>query len=123
MLKGVLDKMTDLEIISKNPVALAEMKAKLEATTKGKKDEDLSARVVRVKEYLNDFAEFDVKEVEELKKKFEGLGIQRLKDRIIIKMIDIQPSTIEELKTIFTGENVTLKQEDMTKILEVIENT
>lgn len=114
--------MADLEIISQNPITLAETKAKIEKITKGKKDEEVSSRVTRVREYLAEFTGLTEKDVQEMKKKFELLGIQRLKDRIIIKIIDIQPKTVEELKILFTGENVTLKQEDLTKILEVIQS-
>ena len=40
-----------------------------------------------VKEYLDEFTSVNEKDVKEIKAKFEALGIQRLKDRIIIKII------------------------------------
>jgi len=37
-----------------------------------------------------------------------------------IKIIDLCPKDLDSLKVILTGENITLKQEDMEKIIEVI---
>ncbi len=109
--------MADIEIISQTPLTLAEVKVKVEKMSSKSKEEP-SARVLKVKDYLTEFAALETKEVKELKEKLETLGIQRLKDRIIIKIIDIQPRTVDELKILFAGENVTLKLEDLTKILE-----
>lgn len=109
--------MADIEIISQTPLTLAEVKAKIEKLSSKSKDEP-SARMLKVKDYLNDFSQLEAKEIKE---RLESLGIQRLKDRIIIKIIDIQPRTVDELKILFVGENVTLKIDDLTKILEAIQ--
>lgn len=109
--------MADIEIISQTPLTLAEVKAKVEKLTSKSKEEQ-SARLTKVKDYLNDFTRLKTEDIKELKQKLEGLGIQRLKDRIIIKIIDIEPKTVDELKILFAGENVTLKMDDLTKILE-----
>ena len=112
--------MADIEIISQTPLTLAEVKVKVEKiSSKGK--EEPSARMVKVRDYMNDFSSLESKSVKELKEKLENLGIQRLKDRIIIKIIDIQPRTVDELKILFAGENVTLKTDDLTKILEAVQ--
>ncbi len=112
--------MADLEIISQSPITLIELKNRIEKLTKGK--EDISVRVTKVKEYLQEFVKVTSEEAEQIKVKIESLGIQRLKDRIVIKIIDTLPQSVDELKTLFTGENVTLKQEDLVKILEVVQN-
>lgn len=112
--------MADIEIISQTPLTLAEVKANIEKLSSKSKDEP-SARMLKVKDYLNDFSQLEAKEIKELKERLENLGIQRLKDRIIIKIIDIQPRTVDELKILFAGENVTLKTDDLTKILEAIQ--
>lgn len=109
--------MSDIQIISQTPLSLGELKTKLDKL----KTKEESARVTRVKEYIHDFTKLSKDDVAELKKKLEALGIQRLKERIIVKIIDIHPATIDELKILFAGENVTLKQDDLAKILEVIQ--
>lgn len=108
--------MSDIEIISQTPITLAELKSKL---SKAKSKEE-SSRVTRVKGYLDDFAPVELSEAKKLKESIEGLGFQRLKDRIIVKIIDMQPKTTDELKILFAGENITLKQDDLAKIVEVI---
>lgn len=112
--------MADLEIISKNPITLVELKSRIDTIVKSK--EDSSVRVTRVQEYLQDFVEISLEDAEQMKAKINALEIQRLKERIVIKIIDTQPKTVDELKILFTGENVTLKQEDLVKILEVVQN-
>lgn len=114
--------MADLEIISQNPITLAEVKARLSEITKGKKTEEVSARITRVNNYIAEFTDISESDAKDLKDKLDTLGIQRLKERIIAKIIDIQPANLDELKILFAGENVTLKQEDMAKILEVIKS-
>lgn len=109
--------MADIEIISQTPLTLAEVKTKVDKLTSKSKEEP-STRIIKVRDYLNDFTHLKTEDIKELKQKLEALGIQRLKDRIIIKIIDIEPKTVDELKILFAGENVTLKMDDLTKILE-----
>jgi DNA-directed RNA polymerase subunit F len=110
--------MAEIEIVSQNPLTLAEVKSRLSKLAK--EGEEPSTRVSRVMQYIDDFTEMKDKEVQELKKKFEELGIQRLKDKIIVKIIDVQPKSVDDLKILFIGENVTLKADDLNRIIEVI---
>ena len=50
------------------------------------------------------------------------LNISRLKDKHINKIVDLLPNDVDDLKSILSGENLTLKQEDLTKIVETIKN-
>ena len=69
---------------------------------------------------LDKFAKADSKKVKEVRKKLEELGISRLKPRHVNKIIDIMPKDIGSLRAVFAGENITLKQEDLKKILECL---
>lgn len=109
--------MSELDIISEIPLTSADVKFRLEAIKKEKKE--LNFRAEKVLEYVNSFVTIKEKDLEEIKKELNTLGIGRLKDKHIVKIIDIMPEDIESLKIIFTGENLTLKQDDLTKILEV----
>ena len=60
------------------------------------------------------------KESDEIRKKLEDLNISRLKDKHIAKIIDIQPKDMDSLKSLFTGETISLKQEELQKVLECI---
>lgn len=109
--------MSEVDVISKKPITMAELKEQLE---KIKKNKELNYRATKTFEYLNQFLHLKNKEAEELKKEIEGLEIGRLKENHIAKIIDIMPETIEELKVIFSGD-VTLKQDDLDKILRIVE--
>ena len=109
--------MANLEIINENPLSLQELKDKLDQIKK--RDKDLNPRGIKVYDYINRFAKKDTKK---LKDSMSKLGILRLKDKHINKIVDISPKEVDELKAILSGENLTLKQEDLTKIVETIKN-
>ena len=110
--------MADLRVIDETPISSIELKEKLEAIKK--RDKEIGNRATKTVEYLNTFVNLKPKDAEEIKKKVINLNIPRLRDRHIVKIIDIMPQDIESLKLLFTGENVTIKQEDLNKILEAI---
>ena len=72
-------------------------------------------------DYIKKFLKDD-KKVKDIKEKLSGVNVGRLKERHINKIIDVRPRNIDEIKAILSGENLTLKQEDLNKILEAIKN-
>jgi len=111
--------MVSVNLIEEKPLTLGEIKKELEKVKK--RDKELNFRANKVKEYLDIFTKLKIKDVDKLKKELQDINIPRLKDRHIIKTIDITPDTLDDLKILFTGESITLKQEDLVKILEVIQ--
>ena len=110
--------MGDLELVEEMPLTMAEVQDELDKIEK--RDEELSIRGKKAKEYLAKFKEIDSKAAKELKEKINALGLQRLKDKHITKIIDLTPKDLDSLKTILSGENITLKQEELQKVLECI---
>ena len=110
--------MTKPEIINEKPISMAEIKDELEKAQK--KKEKLNFRAERTIEYINQFTELSLKKSQELKEKIEKLKIPRLKDEHIIKIIDLMPETAEEIKSILSGYTVTVTNENMKKIAEII---
>jgi DNA-directed RNA polymerase subunit F len=111
--------MPSIEIIEETPLTLVEMKERLAKVEK--RDKELNFRATKTKEYLNTFTKNEeLKKSEELKNKIKELNIPRLKDRQIVKIVDIMPQDMDGLKIIFVGENITVKNEDLEKILQVI---
>ncbi|MBS3153442.1 hypothetical protein J4426_02675 [Candidatus Woesearchaeota archaeon] len=108
--------MGNIDLVEEKPLSLAEMKEKLEQMRK--RDKELEARAQKTEEYLHRFV--DEKKSKDLAKKLEGLGIARLRDRHIKKIMDLMPKDMDSLKMLFSGENLTLKQEDLDKIISVI---
>ena len=110
--------MTSLEIMNETPLTMAELKEKLEDVKK--RDKELSEKALKTYDYLNKFTEIKEKKALKLKEEITKLNIPRLKDKHIIKVIDIMPKDIESLKLIFSTENITIKQEDLQKMLEIL---
>jgi|SRR3989344_2045734 len=109
--------MVNLEIINENALSMNELKEKLDSIKK--RDGTLTPRGIKTYDYIARFMKKDMKKIRE---KLVQLSIGRLKDKHINKIVDILPNDIDELKSILSGENLTLKQEDLTKIIETIKN-
>lgn len=107
-----------IEIIEEKALTLTEAKELISKIEK--RDKEISIRTQKTKEYLNKFAKFTKKEIKELTEKLTKLNILRLKEKTIAKLIDIQPEDLDSLRTILTAENLTLKQEDLQKIIECL---
>ena len=98
---------------------MVELKGKIESMKK--RDKGLSVRSTKTYDYINKFLKNE-KKVNDLKEKLENIDISRLKEKQINKLIDIMPGDIDELKAVLSGENLTLKQDDLNKIVEAIKN-
>jgi len=85
-----------------------------------KRDKELNERGNKTKEYLDLFSKLTLKKIEELKKKLMDLNISRLKDRHVTMIINVMPEEIDSLRTIFSGETITIKQEDLKRIVDVL---
>ncbi|MBW2974666.1 hypothetical protein KY366_03015 [Candidatus Woesearchaeota archaeon] len=103
----------ETEIISEKPISLSELKQELEKIKK--RDKELNFRAARTEEYLQHFV--TLKNPEELFKKIESLKVPRLREQHIVKIIDILPATVDELKTLLQGYTITVNNENMKKIV------
>ncbi len=110
--------MSEFEVIEESPVTLVELKVALKSLASGKEQE--SFRIEKTKAYLEAFATESEKETKNLTQKITDLNIPRLKERQIIKIIDLMPKDLDSLKMMFSAENLTIKDEDLKKILDVI---
>ena len=110
--------MTKPVIINETPITIADMKVEIEKIKK--RDNELNFRATKTEEYLQQFELPSEKKIEEMKKKIESLNVPRLKDIHIVKILDLMPTTIEEMKGILSGYTLTVTQENMKKILGVL---
>lgn len=110
--------MANTEIINEVPLTMAEVKERLEEIKK--RDKELKPRALKTYEYLSKFVDIKAKDAIKIKEGLLKLQIPRLKERHINKIIDIMPKDMETLKLIFVGENITLKQDDLDKILNAL---
>lgn len=107
-----------IEITSENPVSMAALREKLKAVKK--RDKELNFRANKVDEYLDMFVKLKEKDAEDMCKKLEALNVPRLKPEHIVKIVDLMPETVEDLKVILQGYTLTVNKENMAKIVEVV---
>lgn len=106
--------MSEIEVVSEAPLTMVELRESLQEL---KKKQDLSFRGNKTLEYLQMFSKVSEKDVAAMKEKLKALELVRLKERHIVKIIDIMPENIESLKTLLANENITLKEEELNKLL------
>ena len=91
------------------PLSIAETKEYLKKSSDS--DADFSGFVLN-------FTKLGFKEAKELRKNLQDLGIMKLRDENIIKIIDVMPENSESLNKIFT--DVSLDEDETKKILETV---
>jgi len=104
-----------MEMIQEIPINLPEMKEKLSQIKS--RDKDLNFRGKKVEDYLN---ASKLKEYKQLVEDLNSLDIQRLRERQITLIVNVQPKDIDSLKIVLANENLTLKQEDLQKIVDTV---
>ena len=102
------------DIISETPMTLAETKKVLEDIKE--RDKEFSFRSGKTYDYLSN-VHADEKSKEKIKK-IEELNIPRLKPEQIVKLVDLKPETLEEIKVILQGATITA--ENFKKLEAVI---
>lgn len=107
--------MSDIKIILEEPISSVDLFEQLKDIKK--KNKELNQKAQKTLEFLSAIGIPKQKEAQELKKKIIELNIPRLKERHISKIIDIMPEDMDSLKALFSGENITIKQEDLKRIL------
>jgi DNA-directed RNA polymerase subunit F len=110
--------MPENKLINERPITMVEVASDLAKIEK--EDKELNFRSNKASAYIKAFTKLDLKQVNELFKKIEELNIPRLKERQIVKAIDILPKDIDELRMVFIGETTTVSDENMNKLLDVV---
>ena len=106
----------DVQIISETPINTLQLRKELEKIRK--KENELNFRANRTEEYLHQVA--NAKIADGLFDKLMKLNIPRLREHHIHKIIDIMPTTVNELKVILQAYTITVNNESMKKIVDTI---
>ena len=109
--------MVNPKIVEETPLGLAEIKAELEEIKK--RDKELDSRASRMEDYLNQFNTLNNESYEKLVEELNKLEIPRLRKPHIIKIIDILPETVDDLKIILQGYTLTVTNKNLKKIVNV----
>lgn len=105
-------------VLNETPMNVLQVKAQLEQIKK--RDTELTFRGGKVEEYLQQFTTVSPEQAEEMYKKIEDLNVPRLKDVHIHKIIDVMPRYLEDLKMVLQGYTVTIKDDQLKKVLDVV---
>ncbi|MCD4666262.1 hypothetical protein K8R47_00440 [archaeon] len=108
----------EIENINERPLTLIELKEELEKVSK--RDSGLPPRGIKTQEYVNAYTKSKKDKTAKIKEEVKKLNISRLKDKQIVKLIDLAPKDIDSLKIILSGDDITLKTEDYNKLLNTL---
>jgi len=110
--------MSEIKIIEEKPISMAELKEELKDIKK--RDPELSFRTAKVAEQVELLKTVKVKDAEEMLEKIQKLNVPRLKDTHILKIIDLMPQNMIELKNIIQSYSLTINNDNLEKILEIM---
>lgn len=110
--------MGSLKILSQKQVSMAELKEELSRIKE--RDGELNFRGTRTEEYLEGCVQQKAKDAQKLAKKIMELEIPRLREEQVLKIVDILPKSVEELKVVIAPYMVTISQENLKKIVDAI---
>ncbi len=98
------------------PVSLSEVKNILRKIEKERKELLYEQKIAL--EHANKFAKLPVKKTEDLIKQLSELKF--IEEIHYYKIADLLPTTEDDLKTIFAKERITLGENEIKKILEIV---
>ena len=107
-----------MEILSETPINIYQLKEELLKIKK--RDKELNIRSQKTEDHLVQVATH--KKADSLFDKINKLGISRLREQQIHKIIDIMPITVKDLKIVLQGYTVSVSNENMKKIVDAINN-
>ncbi len=110
--------MPEIKIIEEKPISIAELKDELKEIKK--RDDELGFRTAKVAEQIDLLKVVKAKDAEEIFEKVQKLNVPRLKDAQIYKIIDLLPQNSLELKNIVQSYSLTVTNDNIEKILEIL---
>jgi len=105
-----------MEILKEKPVGINEIKDSIAFIKK--REKELNFRAKKVEEYVNTNSK--IKKIEEFRKDLVNLDIGRLREKSMVHVMNICPKDSDTLKSVLSSENLTLKEDDLKKILDVV---
>lgn len=111
--------MSNPQIIEEHPINVVMVHDALKRIKK--RDGELNFRSAKTEEYLDQFPLMKTKDAEAAIEALEKLKITRLREVQLHKLIDICPRTVEAVRTILSGYNISLSADDQKKIVSIIE--
>lgn len=112
--------MTDAILTSEKPLSMAELNEEVQKVKK--RDKESGFRVTKMEEYLGQFLKLKNDEQQKLMNKLLGLNIPRIKEHHLIKIVDMMPITVDDIKMLMQGSPITISNDNIAKILTVVKD-
>ena len=109
----------DIDIIERKALSMHSLHEKLKKLPKDT-DGELNFRAKKLDEFSHDFLGQNKKDPREVRKALEACEIERLKERHMVKLMDLMPENSELVKSALSGESLGLKAEELKKIEDAI---
>jgi DNA-directed RNA polymerase subunit F len=84
------------------------------------KQGDLGFRAQKTKEYIEETKQYADKKAKDAREEIIALDVPRLKKDHVSKIIDIAPVSLEDLKQLVTSFNITVKEEHLKNIFDIL---
>ncbi len=106
------------KILDEKTITMAEAKELLEKLIKEKKIQEVSYVTKQTLDYLKKFIRISAEDAKKMLE--ELLKLDKINERIAIKIVDLMPRTPEEVRAIYAKEIYILTKEDVEKILNIV---
>ena len=79
---------------------------------------DASGDEKEISSFMKRFIKIDIKDAKKLRKEIEDLGLMKMKEEHVAKIIDMLPEDAADVNKIFA--DISLDEDETSKILEVV---
>ena len=108
-------------INEKKPLTLAEVQEIVnERFKKVKEENDENHRLGSVHDLLKKVVKLKPEQAKKLKEELLSLGIVKLKEKDIVKIVDFLPEDAEDIRKLFFGQGINLDENEINSILEKV---
>lgn len=104
-----------MKVIETKPVSMAEAKDILSSREKKK---ELGYEQKIALEHLNKFTHLKLEDAKKLSEELSG--VLRMSPETLVQILNFLPKNPDELRMIFSREKFSLKEEEISKILEIV---
>ena len=108
----------EAKILNEQPISLSELKIEIGKVKNQEKEP--SIRVTKVEDYLNSISPLLPEKEKELIEAVKKLDVPRLKEQHLVKIADMAPHTLDDLKVLMQGYAISISSDNLKKIVETV---
>ncbi|MBD3387552.1 MAG: DNA-directed RNA polymerase subunit F [Candidatus Altiarchaeales archaeon] len=111
-----------MDVVDSKPVSISEVAVVLKGKEKeyAEREIDLLYEQRRALEHAAKYSKVSVKDAEAMKSKLSELELNLTEERIV-KIIDLMPNSVDDIRAIFAKERFRYSEEEIKKITDVVD--